>query len=65
MKSQVFVEEMSKEELAKIVDDVIAEISPESIKEMGKVMKKLNEILASKNADMALVSSLVKEKLSK
>ena len=63
--SSYLPEEMSKEELAKIVDDVIAEISPESIKEMGKVMRKLNEILASKNADMALVSSLVKEKLSK
>lgn len=58
-------EEMSKEEIEKIVDEVMLEINPESIKEMGKVMKKLNEVLSNKNADMGLVSSLVKEKISK
>lgn len=58
-------EEMSKEEIEKIIDEVMLEINPESIKEMGKVMKKLNEVLANKNADMGLVSSLVKEKISK
>ena len=31
---------------------------------MGKVMKRLNEVLANKNADMSLASSLVKEKLN-
>lgn len=56
--------EMSDEEIVKVVDEVITEVKPESIKEMGKVMKRLNEELASKNADMSLVSSLVKEKLS-
>ena len=56
--------EMSYEEIVKVVDEVITEVKPESIKEMGKVMKRLNEELASKNADMSLVSSLVKEKLS-
>ncbi len=58
-------EEMSKEEIEATVNEVIAEINPESIKEMGKVMKRLNEVLAGKNADMSLASSLVKEKLSK
>ena len=57
-------EEMSREDIEKIVAEVICEIKPEGIKEMGKVMKRLNEVLASKNADMSLVSSLVKEKLS-
>ena len=62
--SSYLPEEMSKEEIEKVVDEVIAEINPESIKEMGKVMKRLNEVLANKNADMSLASSLVKEKLN-
>lgn len=62
--SSYLPEEMSKEEIEKFVDEVIAEINPGSIKEMGKVMKKLNEVLANKNADMSLASSLVKEKLN-
>ena len=37
--SSYLPEEMSKEEIEKFVDEVIAEINPESIKEMGKVMK--------------------------
>ena len=63
--SSYLPEEMSKEEIEQVVNEVIAEINPESIKEMGKVMKRLNEVLAGKNADMSLASSLVKEKLSK
>lgn len=63
--SSYLPEEMSKEEIEATVNEVIAEINPESIKEMGKVMKRLNEVLAGKNADMSLASSLVKEKLSK
>ena len=62
--SSYLPEERSKEEIEKFVDEVIAEINPESIKEMGKVMKRLNEVLANKNADMSLASSLVKEKLN-
>ena len=62
--SSYLPKEMSKEEIEKFVDEVIAEINPESIKEMGKVMKRLNEVLANKNADMSLASSLVKEKLN-
>ncbi len=63
--SSYLPEEISKEEIEATVNEVIAEINPESIKEMGKVMKRLNEVLAGKNADMSLASSLVKEKLSK
>lgn len=63
--SSYLPEEMSKKEIEATVNEVIAEINPESIKEMGKVMKRLNEVLAGKNADMSLASSLVKEKLSK
>ena len=63
--SSYLPEEMSKEEIEATVNEVIAEINPESIKEMGRVMKRLNEVLAGINADMSLASSLVKEKLSK
>lgn len=55
--------ELSKEEIEKVLDDIFAEIKPESIKDMGKVMKEATAKLGNA-ADMSLVSSLVKEKLS-
>lgn len=54
--------EMTEEEIKKVIEEVFAELKPTSIKEMGLVMKTLNPRLP--NADMALVSKLVKEKLS-
>mgnify|MGYP004661956195 FL=1 len=56
-------EELSEEELEKIVLSAIDEIKPTSMKDMGLVMKKVNELLVGKNADMSLVSKLVKEKI--
>lgn len=56
--------EMSEEEITKIVDDVFAEVNPTGMKDMGMIMKSVNEKLANGNADMSLVSKLVKEKLS-
>ena len=55
--------ELSKEEIEKVLDDIFAEIKPESIKDMGKIMKEATAKLGNA-ADMSLVSSLVKEKLS-
>ena len=55
--------ELSKEEIEKVLDDIFAEIKPESIKDMGKIMKEATARLGNA-ADMSLVSSLVKEKLS-
>ncbi len=55
-------EEMSEEEISKVIDDVFNELKPTSMKEMGIVMKKLNERII--NADMSFVSRLVKERLS-
>ncbi len=55
--------ELSKEEIEKVLDEVFAELKPESIKDMGKVMKEATARLGNA-ADMSLVSSLVKEKLS-
>lgn len=56
-------EELSEEEIDKVINDVFAELNPTSIKDMGNVMKKLNSLIATK-ADMSLVSKKVKEKLS-
>lgn len=56
-------EEMNKEDITKVVEDAINEVKPTSMKDMGLVMKKVNELLVGKNADMSLVSKLVKEKI--
>ena len=55
-------EEMTEEEIKKVIDDVFTELKPTSMKEMGMVMKELNMKIT--NADMSLVSKLVKERLS-
>ena len=55
-------EEMTEEEIKKVIDDVFTELKPTSMKEMGMVMKELN--IKITNADMSLVSKLVKERLS-
>lgn len=56
-------EEMSESEITKVVEAVIDEVKPTSMKDMGIAMKKVNEQLIGKNADMSLVSKLVKEKI--
>lgn len=56
-------EEMSESEITKVVEAVIDEVKPTSMIDMGIVMKKVNEQLIGKNADMSLVSKLVKEKI--
>ena len=56
-------EEMNKEDITKVVEDAINKVKPTSMKDMGLVMKKVNELLVGKNADMSLVSKLVKEKI--
>jgi len=56
-------EEMSKEDIEKVVEEIFNELKPESIKDMGKVMKEATARIGA-SADMSLVSSIVKEKLS-
>ena len=56
-------EEMSESEISEIVKSAMEEIKPTSMKDMGLVMKKVNELLVGKNADMSLVSKLVKEQI--
>ena len=55
-------EEMTEEEIKKVIDEVFNELNPTSMKEMGMVMKELNAKIT--NADMSLVSKMVKERLS-
>lgn len=62
--SSYLPEEMKPEEIEELVSNIVLEVNATSIKEMGIVMKKVNEALVEKNADMALVSKIVKEKLS-
>ena len=55
-------EEMTEEEINKVIDEVFNKLNTTSMKEMGLVMKELNTKIT--NADMSLVSKLVKERLS-
>ena len=56
-------EEMSLDKLTEVIDSVITEVKPTSMKEMGIIMKKVSEIVGNQ-ADMGKVSAIVKEKLS-
>ena len=54
--------EMTEEEIIKVIDEVFDVVKPTSMKDMGLIMKELNAKIT--NADMSLVSKLVKERLS-
>lgn len=60
--SEYLPEQLTIEELNKIIDEVFAKVNPTSSKEMGKVMKELTPKIKGK-ADMGLVSKMVKEKI--
>ena len=60
--SKYLPEELSESEIEKVIDEVFAKINPTSIKDMGNVMKELNELIATK-ADMSVVSKIVRERL--
>ena len=55
-------EQLSSEEVVKIIDEIFAEVKPEGQKDMGKVMKEATAKLKGK-ADMKEVSNIIKEKL--
>ena len=55
-------QQMAREEIEKIVRDVIAQTGAQGAKDMGKVMKALVPLLAGR-ADNKLVSELVKSSL--
>ena len=54
-------QEMSEEEIIKIVNEVFEELKPSSMKDMGNLMKVISSKIT--NADMSLVSKIVKNKL--
>ena len=56
-------EQLSTEEVEKIIDEVIAIVKPTSSKDMGLVMKEVTPKVKGR-ANMAEVSSLIKEKLT-
>ena len=56
-------EELSKDELNKIIEEQFNILNPTSIKDMGKVIKEISCIVGTR-ADMSEVSKIVKEKLN-
>ena len=61
--SKYLPEQLTKEEIEKLVEQAIVESEATSIKDMGKVMSNLRPKTAGK-ADGKLVSDIVKEKLA-
>lgn len=60
--SSYLPEELSEEEVDKILDEVFDQLKPASIKDMGSVMKVATERMGA-SADMKLVSTKVRERL--
>lgn len=56
-------EELSHEELLKIIDEQFNIINPTSMKDMGTVIKAVSSVVGTR-ADMSEVSKIVKEKIS-
>ena len=56
-------EQLSEEEVLKVIDEVFDEVKPESRKDMGKIMGIINPKLKGK-ADMSFVSKTIQEKLA-
>ena len=55
-------EELSDEQIEEVINQVFDEIQPQSIKDMGRVMKELTFKIGTQ-ADMGVVSSKVKQRL--
>ena len=60
--SKYLPEEMTEEEIIKVIDSVFEELKPTSMKEMGSVMKAVSAKIT--NADMAFVSKIIKDRLN-
>ena len=56
-------EQLSSDEVNKIIDEIFAEVKPESMRDMGKIMGLANAKLKGR-ADMGEVSSIIKNKLN-
>ncbi len=62
--SKYLPEEVSEEQINKVLDEIFEELKPESMKDMGRVMKEATTRLGA-GADGSLISKLVRERLSK
>lgn len=60
---QYLPEQMSSEEIDKVLDEVFAAVNPSSSKDMGLIMKEVTPKVKGR-ADMKLVSEKIKERLS-
>lgn len=56
-------EQLSEEEINKVIDEVFEIVKPTSPKDMGMIMKEISPKVKGK-ADMGLVNRLIKEKLN-
>lgn len=56
-------EQLSSEEVNKIIDEAFAKVNPTSQKDMGLIMKEVTPKVKGK-ADMGEISKIIKEKLS-
>ena len=56
-------QQLTEEEIIKIIDEIFVKINPTSSKEMGIIMREITPLVKGK-ADMSLISKLIKEKLS-
>ena len=60
--SKYMPEQLSDEEVVKIIDEVFDRVNPTNSKDMGLIMKEVSPKLKGK-ADMAKVNAIIKEKL--
>ena len=56
-------EQLSEEELRKVIDEVFDKVKPTSMKDMGAIMKELKPLVTGK-ADMKEVNAIIKGKLN-
>ena len=56
-------EQLTKEELEKVIEEVFSKVKPTSNKDMGLIMKELTPLVKGK-CDMKEVSVIIKDKLS-
>ena len=61
--SKYMPEQLSEEEINKIIEKAFAEVNPTAQSDMGKIMKVVTPKVKGK-ADMGLVSKIIREKLS-
>ncbi len=61
--SKYMPEQLSLEEVNKIIDEAFEKVNPTSSKDMGLIMKEVSPKLKGK-ADMGQVNAIIKEKLS-